>query len=179
MAEIQLSRFWKAEERSADHVFLSKLQLWGNLCTRRNFFEIFLNQPEIRLYLPFSDWFGSKWTSVWIQINQKMVNTFWFRVDLIRFWKYFSVCILETYRNVTALWCLVLYHVVSWNIPADRNIPPRKYLASLIITTVSLRIANNIHAKQVNQLGAQLGCTTPINEQHSRNFIFLVFLHMK
>ena len=37
--------------------------------THRNiFFEILLNQIEIRLYLPFSDSFGSKRTSVWIQI---------------------------------------------------------------------------------------------------------------
>ena len=27
--------------------------------------EILLNQPEIRLYLPLSDWFGSKRTYVW------------------------------------------------------------------------------------------------------------------
>ena len=38
--------------------------------TKRIFFEILLNQPEIRLYLPFSDRFGSKRTSVWFQINQ-------------------------------------------------------------------------------------------------------------
>ena len=60
--------------------------------TRRNLFEILINQPEIRLYLPFSGWFGSKRTSVWIQIIQRMVNTIWFRVDLSRFRKYFSVC---------------------------------------------------------------------------------------
>ena len=29
---------------------------------------------------------------VWIQINWKMVNTIWFRFDLIVFRKYFSVC---------------------------------------------------------------------------------------
>ena len=40
--------------------------------THRNIFEILLNQPEIRLHLPFSDWFGSKRTSVWIQINRKL-----------------------------------------------------------------------------------------------------------
>ena len=60
--------------------------------TQRNIFEIFLNQPEMRLHLPYSDWFESKRTSVWIQINRKMVNTFWFQVDLIRFLKYLSVC---------------------------------------------------------------------------------------
>ena len=36
----------------------------------------------------------TKRTSVWIQINRKMVNTIWFQVDLIRFRKYFSVCVL-------------------------------------------------------------------------------------
>ena len=60
-----------------------------------NLFEILLNPPEIRLYLPFSDWFGSKRTvSVGIQVNRKMVNTatIWFQVDLIRFRKDFSAC---------------------------------------------------------------------------------------
>ena len=42
-------------------------------------------------YLPFPDWFGTKWTSVWCQINRKMVYTIWFWFDLIRFRKYFSV----------------------------------------------------------------------------------------
>ena len=60
--------------------------------TQRNIFEILLNQLEIRLYLSFSDWFGTKRTSVWFQINWKKVNTIWFRFDLIRFWKDFSVC---------------------------------------------------------------------------------------
>ena len=30
---------------------------------------------------------------VWFQINRKMVNTIWFRFDLIRFGKDFSVCV--------------------------------------------------------------------------------------
>ena len=54
--------------------------------------EILSNQTEIRLYLPFSDRFGSKRTSVWIQINRKMMNTIWFRVDFLRFRKNSSVC---------------------------------------------------------------------------------------
>ena len=40
----------------------------------------------------FSDWFGSKRTSIWIQINRKMINTIWFRVYLRRFRKDYSVC---------------------------------------------------------------------------------------
>ena len=60
--------------------------------SQRNLIEILLNKSEIRLYFPFSDWFGSKRTSVWFQINRRMVNTIWFQFDLIRFRKYFSVC---------------------------------------------------------------------------------------
>ena len=61
-------------------------------CPREFFSEILLNQTEIRLYLPFSDWLGAKRTSVWFQINRKMVNTIWFRFELIRFRKDFSMC---------------------------------------------------------------------------------------
>ena len=46
--------------------------------THRNIFGILLSKTVIRLYLSFSDWFGSKRKSVWLQINRKMVNTIWF-----------------------------------------------------------------------------------------------------
>ena len=46
-----------------------------NAYTQRNLFDILLIQLEIRLYLPISDLFGFKRTSVWFQINRKMVNT--------------------------------------------------------------------------------------------------------
>ena len=39
------------------------------------------------MHLPISDWFGSKRTFGWIQINRKRVYTIWFRVDLTRFRK--------------------------------------------------------------------------------------------
>ena len=51
----------------------------------RNLSEILIDQTEIILYLPFSDWFGTEWVTVWFRINRKMVNTIWFRFDLIRF----------------------------------------------------------------------------------------------
>ena len=60
--------------------------------TQRNLFQVLLNQTEIRLYLPFSDWFGAKRTSVRIQINRKMVNTIWFQVNLLNF-KKISLCV--------------------------------------------------------------------------------------
>ena len=63
-------------------------------CIQRKLFGILLIQTEIRLWLPFSYWFGSKRMSVWIQINRKRVNTIWFRVDLTRFQKVFSVLLL-------------------------------------------------------------------------------------
>ena len=64
-----------------------------NVYTQRHLSEI-LYQTKIRLYLPFSDWFSTKRTSAWIQINRNLVNTIWFRVDWIRFRKYFSVCVV-------------------------------------------------------------------------------------
>ena len=59
--------------------------------THRNLFKILLNQTEIQLYLPFSDWYGL-FTSVWSQINQIMVNTIWFRFGSIRFRRKKIVC---------------------------------------------------------------------------------------
>ena len=66
--------------------------------TQRNLSKILTNLTEIRLYYNFPidlepnrRLFGS-WSSVWFQINRKMVNTIWFRFDLIRFLKYFSEC---------------------------------------------------------------------------------------
>ena len=85
-----------------------KLKFLTSSYTQRNLFEILLNQPKIRLCLPFSDWFGSERTSVWIQINQKMVNTIWFRFDLIRFRKDFSV----TLPHVMIADQLTLYFVL-------------------------------------------------------------------
>ena len=55
--------------------------------TQRILFEILLNRPEIGFYLPFSNEFGSKRTSVKIQISGKIVNTILLRVDLIKFRK--------------------------------------------------------------------------------------------
>ena len=66
-------------------------QLWhsfySSMHTQRNLFEISLNQAEIKLYLPFLNSFEAKRTSIWFQINRKIVNTIWFRLDLIRFRK--------------------------------------------------------------------------------------------
>ena len=67
--------------------------------TQINLFVILLNQPKIRLYLLFSDRFEAKRSSVWFQINREMVNTIWFQVDLIRFRKKLSVCVLCIIRD--------------------------------------------------------------------------------
>ena len=56
------------------------------------FHPMYIRCIFIRLYMPFSDWFGTKQTvSVWFQINRCMVNTIWFQFDLIRYKKDFSV----------------------------------------------------------------------------------------
>ena len=78
----------------------------GTLHTHRYFSEVLSNQPEIRLYLPFFDWFGSKRSPVWFQINRKRVNTIWFQVDLTRLLKNVSVCrrkiLTPTYYRLSA-----------------------------------------------------------------------------
>ena len=86
---------WTADVFSSRLGWESRKSFGSESCSQTNIFEILLNQPEVRLYLLFSDWFGSKWTSVWIQINRKILNTIWLQVDLIRFRKNFSVCAFQ------------------------------------------------------------------------------------
>ena len=73
------------------------------LYTQRNLFEVLLNQTKITSYLPLTDWFGTKRTHVWFQNIRKMVNTIWFRFDLIGFRKYFSVCANTSAKNPAPL----------------------------------------------------------------------------
>ena len=61
--------------------------------------KILLNQTEIRWYLPFSGWFGTKRPSVWCLIIRKMVNTIWFQFDIIRFRKDISVCWAKDWKQ--------------------------------------------------------------------------------
>ena len=84
--------------------------------TKRNIFEIWLNQPKIRLYLPFSGWFGTKRPFVWLQINRKMVNIIWFRIDLIRFRKDCSVCRLTFWIRFSFLSYLERIKDNGWQI---------------------------------------------------------------
>ena len=76
--------------------------------TQRNFFGILLIQTEIRLYLPFSNRFGSKQTFVKIQISENGIY------NLISVWnnkipKSFCVCICMFASNIIIshcrLWC--------------------------------------------------------------------------
>jgi len=64
------------------HIYFMKRK---QLYIQRNIFEILWNHTEIRLYLPFSNWFGTDRTSGRFQINRCMVNTIWFQFDLTIF----------------------------------------------------------------------------------------------
>ena len=66
------------------------------------------------MYLPFYDWFWTKRTYVWFKINRKMINTIWFRYDLSRFRKYFSVCIPHAIPNKIRL-------TIAWEASAFRH----------------------------------------------------------
>ena len=67
---------------------------------QRNLFDMLLNQTEIRLYIPFSDWF---------------------QVDLIRFRKYFSACgfrqgngKIPAFRAATNKWINIYIYKCSY-----------------------------------------------------------------
>ena len=79
------------------HTYFSKKSfirsaLICNRYTQRNRLLILVRSPETRLYWLFSEFIWRHTESVWLQINRKMVNTIWFRFDLMRFGKYFFVC---------------------------------------------------------------------------------------
>ena len=59
--------------------------------TQRNILEIILN-----IIKPFSDWFKMKRMSIWFQINRKMVNTIWFRLNQKDSEK-ISLCVYKAY----------------------------------------------------------------------------------
>ena len=83
------------------------------LCNQRNLFEIILNQPEIRLYIPFLYWFASKRTSIWMSVST--INTIWFRVDLMRFRKAFSVCRQYTHL-INSTFCVTVCSNRWWEL---------------------------------------------------------------
>ena len=60
-------------------------------------------------------WNSKQTASVWIQINRCIVNTIWFRYDLIKFQKYFSVCS----RHATFWWrkeaAVICVYESCWN----------------------------------------------------------------
>ena len=63
--------------REKNSMFLLLDFLWCAL--QRNWPLILVNVTRIRLYLSFTDWFWIERNSVWLQTNQKMINTIWFR----------------------------------------------------------------------------------------------------
>ena len=110
----QLLRYWPSVSFVEICIHVLSMNIlsteWTLFYTQRNLFKILSNQTEIRLYLLFSDWFGTKRTFVWFQINLKMITTIWFRFDLIRFWKYFSVC------NISFVGPVRLKDMILWKV---------------------------------------------------------------
>ena len=90
--------------------------------TKINLFEILSNQTEIRLYLSFSDCFGTKRASVRFQITPKLVNTTWFQFDLIRLGKDFLVRVRQWRVN------LFYWTTLSWLGTDEFQLRPPKWL---------------------------------------------------
>ena len=57
------------------HIYSNPSQCKERAHTQRNIFEFLLNQTEIKLYLRFSGWFGTKRTSVCFKSNRKMIQS--------------------------------------------------------------------------------------------------------
>ena len=84
--------------------------------TQWNLFRILLNQTEIRLYIPCTDWFGTKLPAVWFQINrengkynlisvalQKLVGIDWFWL--------ISCCPCQNIKVVILIYLQLLYKI--------------------------------------------------------------------
>ena len=129
--------------------------------TQRYLFEILLNQTEIRLYLPFSDWFWTKRTSVWFQINRKIVSTIWFRFDLIRFGKDFSVSVYKPLNDLLHLFLTILtqkkkivkiYHSkFNWNLLPDFERKATSYEYWLGLKVIHSVLSARIFIKDLNK----------------------------
>ena len=114
--------------------------------TQRNLFEILLKQTEIRLYLPSSEWFRTRWTlSVRFQINRKMINIIRFRVD-------FSLCVYTIHElllcldTAMSIWTIRVDHA-SNSLNTVENISSQKKthtLAILIAMIVNWHITTGI-----------------------------------
>ena len=118
-------------------------------CTQRNLFEILLNQTEIGLYLPFSDWFGTKRTSFWFQIHPENG-----KYNLISVWfnkiskRFLCVCGVQwdKYQDDDVTKCALF---LRWY---------REILVSN--TTVILKLSSNISLWKLGQILWSL----PIND---------------
>ena len=103
--------------------FISNLRfnITVTLCfaySKRNLFEMLLNQTEIRFYFPCTNWFGTIRTSAWFHINWIISNKIWFRYDLIIFRKDFSVCrslrLSDYSPEILGVFLYVCWSYIDW-----------------------------------------------------------------
>ena len=141
---------------------------------RGNIFGIILYQTEIKLYLEFFEWFGTKRKSIWCQINLRSVITIQIWFDLTRFRKDFSACtvVLEK-KNVRIMRKLGAFtqRIVFFSFyPRFRNII--KYLKCIYFCgsygppSLSSDTYTNIWAKKFGSARSALLHTRP-----SRNWL--------
>ena len=92
-------------------------------------FRFFLNQSEIRLYLLFFYWSGTKWTlPIWFQINLKMVNTILFRFD--------SLIIIKDYKAY--LWVTLKLYLKNSQKPAKLIVNTRSLCSGKLLDAIIL-----------------------------------------
>ena len=65
----------------------------------------------VRLYSPFTDWFGTKRQFVWFHIDRKMVNTIWLQLTYYKEWEgdFFYACLyLLASKKLLQIWTLFM-----------------------------------------------------------------------
>ena len=116
-----------------DFIFVIFMWFVLNQKKNRSYNHILLNMIVEKLYLSFSNWFENKRNAIWFQINRKMINKIWFRLDLTRFRKDFSVC-----RRNSSILCKPdkLPHTLHnlWNLRKNSMVLTTSWSVEVVVT---------------------------------------------
>ena len=116
--------------------------------------------------------------SVWYQINRKMVNNIWFRFDLIRFRKYFSVCTKIWYcSGHKAIGIMRVQLRAPWNLSRQYCTEGPPYCPPLSReseASLAVDLKNSSHVMNVQRNGFLLLCQ--IKPDSTCNYVFPIDL---
>ena len=136
-------------------------------------FRNLIKPTQNQIVLSFSDWFGSKLTSIWFQINLKMVNTIWFRFELTGFQKYFSRMAPAHCGNCSRRFCEVrrkkALQVMLQLLSIEYNFWKRGCL--ILLSSVYKNLFKNFKIKCENTVNIIMLCIQKPLENYSSHFL--------